>query len=116
MKKVMRKKLSRGDKLAKFREFTFANRRFFFIFRKNKLSRFSCNRKIKCSDTVFLTEKKYQTRRKMGINFRELKTTIFRENNFRKFSKIEYFAASNFREFARIRENRESFFRITFFL
>ena len=37
----------------------------------------------------------------MGINFRELKTTIFRE-----FSKIEYFAASNFREFARIRENR----------
>ena len=65
---------------------------------------------------MFLAEKKYQRRKKMGINFRELKTTIFREKNFREFSKIEYFAASNFREFARIRGNRESFFRITFFL
>ena len=76
----MRKKLSRGDKFAKFREFTFV---IFFvafvIFRENKLSRFSCNRIIKCSDTVFLAEKRYQ-RGEMGINFRELKTTIFREN------------------------------------
>ena len=52
----------------------------FFIFRENKLSRFNCNRKIKCSDTVFLAEKKYQRRKKMGINFRELKTTIFCKN------------------------------------
>ena len=52
----------------------------------------------------------------MGINFRELKTAIFRENKLSRILEIQYFAASNFREFARIRGNRESFFRITFFL
>ena len=35
---------------------------------------------MKCSDTVFLAVKKYQRWKKMGINFRELKSTIFREN------------------------------------
>ena len=29
---------------------------------------------------MFLAEKKYQMRKKTGINFHELKTTIFREN------------------------------------
>ena len=97
----MRKKLSRGDKFEKFRELTFANRRFCHF------SRFSCNRKIKCSDTVFLTEKKYQRRTKMGINFRELKTTIFRENkltfaNSPKYNISRHQTFVNLPEFAKI--------------
>ena len=36
----------------------------------------------------------------MRINFRELKTTIFRENKLSRILENKYFAASNFREFA----------------
>ena len=59
----MRKKLSQGDKFAKFREL-FSRIAAFVIFRENKHLRFSCNRKIKYSDTVFLAVKKYQRRKK----------------------------------------------------
>ena len=40
---------------------------------------------------MFLAEKKYQRRKKLGINFRGLKTTIFRENKLSRILKIRIF-------------------------
>ena len=75
----------------------------FVIFHENKLSRFSCHRIIKCSDSVFsrvfLAEKKYQRRKKMGINFRELKTTIFRENKLSRILENRIFRGNKSRKF-----------------
>ena len=40
---------------------------------------------------MFLAVKKYQRREKMGINFRELKSTIFRENKLSRILQIRIF-------------------------
>ena len=60
----MRKKLSRGDKFAKFREFTFANRPLLSFFAGINFRDLAATEKL--NDIVFLAEKKYQRRKKNG--------------------------------------------------